>query len=563
MDINNTSEAPDPRTIQEALAADLDLPKVSVDIVRPHIDGFARSLTAEQWGLLAAGKPDNDTRLRLADMLVKVLCNLVDIMSQFFKQDATAERVRDSLDDSIARSFADALGVESVKGPASDHLTDLIVTEVLGSSSQPKPNNAMIRSVCKMLKKCANRICTCYKVKQSRRGGVIQSSDAEVSSTTQSVQEIINDEVTQIIQPIVEDITDSEYHQLQEEFSVDIQCAAEDIAQSVFEYKDVPVVYPTTKSQQQSQKGLKTKICNFFAKMFAKASIFRVFSQVKAKYNTETKASDNDSVKSLLDDAEYVLNTSGKIQMSEDEVCMLKRLEKISKEDILELTGELSDLLYSHITGETAPESFREGSSGTATASEAQAHANIYDDIRRRVVCFLSLMSWWLENQVRSYSERVVQTLMKTEPILMQMQLGPGGEEPDVQPDDVVVDQGDIVETEVSRTCLRLVITTLIKRVWKSVKGDRAFFTDLKSTIQRLVDNTWAQLDYDNINITPGNVQNLDKAIFRHLSKRWGSAMRVLVSMEGGDPDLPKCIAAFCKTYLLKNRSAILRFFSA
>nr|XP_043885497.1 uncharacterized protein LOC122771960 [Solea senegalensis]XP_043885505.1 uncharacterized protein LOC122771960 [Solea senegalensis] len=533
----------------------MELPKVSMDTVRPCVRSCLTGLTTEQWGLLEAGTPDDATRLRLADMLLNVLRCVMDVLSDYLRKGVTMERVRSSLSDSITRCFAEAVGVEMVKGPGPDTMMDWIVTEVVNRASsekpvQPKPTNSVIRSVCRMLKKFAGKMCRCHK-KQSRHSSVQTSSfqaqakrfiDSE-SSMTQSVQSVLSVKMNVIIEPIVEDVENIEYNQLQEQFSRETQTAAEDIAQSFSEYissKDGGSVRSSPKTQQQKNlKGVRAKICNFFARIFAKASICRIFSQVKSKFHGEAKVSDGEEVKSLLADVEPVLQTR------EDALDLIHRLQNLSRDDMLELTGDLSDLLYSHITGDCVPESFREGLPGTA-GSDHHPSAHIYNDIRNRVVCFLSLTSWWLENQVSRYSDKVLLALMENETTAQVPQVTVGAEPRQEEA------TGGTAQDETEQTSIKLLITTLIKKVRKSVRGDKSFFTDVEATVRRLVDKTCAELDGTNVKITPRNAESLVKAIFKDLRKKWGSALGVLVSIETGDKKLPQCIAASCKTHAQK-----------
>lgn len=557
-----------------ALKVSVDLPKVSVENVSPCVKTFLTGLTAEQWSLLETGTPDDSTRLRLADMLLNVFRCVVGVLSDSLQKGVSVDNVRDSLEDSIERSFAEAVGVEVVNGPGSDTVTEWIATEVVALASserpaQPKPTNSLIRSVCRMLKRCAGKMKRCCGGKQSRYSSIQTSpnqtnkdSDAP-SSIKQVVQEVISEELNQIIEPFVEEVEDVTYNQLQEQLYNETDAAAEDIAQSVTEYigskesKESGFFIPSPKAQQQKNlKGVRNKIGNFFAKMFAKASICRIFSQVKTKFSDEAKVDDDESVKSLLEDAEPLLNTIGKTQVTDEEVSLLRRLEKISRDDVLELTGELSDVLYGHITGEMAPEAFREDVPGTSS-SEAQPYARMYADIRQRVICFLSLMNWWLENQVARYSDRVLLALMENETVTTAQVIEGPREEVIPLPTYTEAEQEDAAQT-----CLKLVITTLIKKARKAVQGDRAFFTDLETTIQRLVDDTWAELNGTNVNITPRNAENLAKAIFKDLRRKWSSAVGVLVAVETRDKNLPQCIAASCKAHLLKQRSSFFSIFS-
>ncbi|KAG7524976.1 hypothetical protein JOB18_019969 [Solea senegalensis] len=489
-------------------------------------------------------------------MLVKVLYCFMETVSNSLKRDASVKNVRNIVEDSIARSFAEALGVETVQGPSAEALTDLITKEVVTQAGskrpvQPKPTNSMIRLVCRMLKKFAGKMCCCSK-KQRRHSSVQTSSyhtqakrniDRE-PSITQSVQSVLSVKMNLIIEPIVEDVEKVEYNQLQKQFSRETQTAAEDIAQSFTEYissKDTESVQSSPKSQQQ--EGVRAKICNFFARMFAKASICRIFSQVKTKYHSEANVSDDDAVNSLMVDVEPVLQTGG------DPLGLIHRLQNMTRDDMLKMTSELSDLLYSHFTGDPVPETLKDVPPGAA-GPEIEPSASIYADIRHRVICFLSLMSWWLENQVSRYSDKVL--------ALMENERSAQAEE-DAQREATAAAealQDEAERREVSRTCLRFVVTSLIRKVRKAVKGDRSFFTDLESTIQRMVDETWAQLKGTEVNIIPITVENLDRVVFRDLRKKWDCSWRVLVSMERGDPELLQCVAASCKSHLMKPRSS-------
>ncbi|XP_058496430.1 uncharacterized protein LOC131466876 [Solea solea] len=348
----------------------------SINTIRPLFQSCFERLTADQWHLVASGRPDINTKHILAHMLVKVLGDLSGVWSN---PGVKRNRLHESVNSSVTLSIKETLGIKSVYSPSTDKLTELISTEVEDLVKTPRTQtrittphrlNAMIILLCNILEAMAGKQKKQAKVKQS----IFRRKQTTPRQSTQSVQDIILDEVNQILKPILDDMSRTEYKMLKEEFSADIA----DIARTVTESMR-PQGTGGPKSPQQSHRlvQVNVKICDFFAKMFIRASMCQITSQIKAKFTREAKVTDSESFRSLMVDVEYVLRTTDETTLSAQ-------------------TWQLSTLLYTHVTGQTRQARRR------APVSVPRRHYSMYLDIRGRVIRFLSLFWWWLSNQVIS-----------------------------------------------------------------------------------------------------------------------------------------------------------------
>lgn len=116
--------------------------------------------------------------------------------------------------------------------------------------------------------------------------------------------------------------------------------------------------------------------------------------------------------------------------------------------------------------------------------------------------------------------------------------------------------------TEKAKTSVRILVQQLVSRTLKKSKVPCAF-GDPADVAERLAERTWAEVEGLDFDITPKIFKNLHKAVFKDLSKKWGCAEKVLVSMILGEPAVEKFIAASFKHHLMtpwEQDSAIWRF---
>lgn len=536
-----------------------DLTAKSVQTIRPHIESCVKYLTPDQWRLVELGSSDSNTKHRVAHMLLNILSNVSGVWSKKMKEGVSIERLRDSLNESFACSFAEVLAVESVPAPSTDKLVELIATEIghyvqapvaKARVTPPCKLNAMICSVCKILKTCGGKMKKFYSSvtqSQSRKGAV--SSD----QSAQSVQDIITDKAAQIIEPILDNVADTEYQLLEEVSSLENQCAADDIAQSVsevmcFQEKPDPDVDP----QEQKHKLLgrvKIKICDFFTKSFIKASMCQIVSQVKARFTRQVKLADSESLRFLLAGVESVLLTGGKVGSDGGRVCGLHRLREISPRKALAITGKLSPLLYGHITGDD---------NSVCAASGARPRDGIYRDIQSRVICFLSLVSWWLNNQAPLCSNNALMALTDTDAAATSHLREITTEEFEEKAAPATVGVNPQLDAAAlkgnNRFFLRTVITNLFLNAVTKVEQSLVVVPDLESKIDSLVDEIWSELESTTVAITTRDVDRLRKSIIKALRKSCCSLMGLLVSMESGHSAGLQILITTCfKTHLDKK----------
>lgn len=510
----------------------MELTEESINTVRPHFQSCVERLTADQWRLVASGTPDINTKHRLAHMLVKVLSGLSGIWS---KPGVRREQVQDSVNSSVTLSIKETLGVESVHSPSTDNLTEFIATEIEDCVKTPRTQmrvtppqrlNAMIGSLCNILGSLAGKM----KKRHCKVGqGLYRRQTSRKKA--QSLQDIISDEVNQIISPILDDVSHAEYRMLDEEFSADTQSTADDITQSLTEalYAKENQSF-TSQGQMQELDSVRTKICDFFAKMFIRASMCQIISQVKAKFTSEGKAAHNESLRSLMCGVESVLWTSDG-----------------TKTTLSTQTWELSTLLYGYITAQT-PQTTTED----AAVIVPQRHINLYIDIRSRVICFLSLLSWWLSNQLLLNSVLLALTDTKKIATLQLSEISEISAKKAALLKTCTESVQDTTEPSACKNRLTAVIMKLFNNMHMEVKDGYFSVSDLENKVYPLVDEVWDELrETNNVDIKTKDVDGLYKAILKGLRKNHCTAVSHIES--GNLPGLQKTIVTSCMAHLRKK----------
>ncbi|CAB1422961.1 unnamed protein product [Pleuronectes platessa] len=233
----------------------------------------------------------------------------------------------------------------------------------------------------------------------SSEGGSTASS---VDSVKRLIQDTINDSLT--------DITDhfNEFNDSlspNSSFSPEIDMALDDIIESISEEGTNGKESP--ESNFSNGKGMR-KLNRLFIKNFAAAGTLQIMSQVAKKFNENPKVTSRKAMKSLIASIDAVLLEKEK-PGGGNESSAFQTLEKPPSEKVIVFTKQLSDLIYLHI----APRKNSDMGSGLVKkVCVPTSHRGIYADIQTRVFCFLSLISWWLNNQVNRHTNRVSVALL-------------------------------------------------------------------------------------------------------------------------------------------------------
>lgn len=593
-------------------------PQVLVDGLQPLITDFFARMTAEQWKLFQSGTPDDATMVLLAELLLELITSISKhMLSALKRQDVGSENLQTCLGSTVSQIFDEVLDPEDpVQRVGSKRLTKLMEEEVaeriqsamatsasfeeplLDRVTPPCRLNTMIKHACRMLKALAAKTKNLHKPQPDRKRRrrtisietknsedhleledvvfadtdqspvssvesdtaeeEVSSEDSIVSEKSKAVQEIISKEVQAIIEPLLDEVSDSEYELLQSEASLEIKTAADDIAQLLSaeteSLKATESARPSPRSQQTCKASLKVvrrKIKSFFAKRFAKASIHRIVAQVKTKFNQDSKVEGRESFQSFMARVDSLLVTEDdEKQKDGNEVCVFRRFKNITPSTVLVFTKELSDLLYNHIADEIIPEPI--GKSETyRTVSVPESHANLYADIRNKVTCFLSMMGWWVKTQAGKHSGRVTLALADTESLATS------------QLPEVIVGE-ETAYAEKRKVYVRILVEKLFALTFRKSELSCAF-PHLESIKQRMFEKTWAKVEGATYDITPETFKHLHKDVFKDLCEEWGCAENVLAAMSLGNPIFEKHIASTFKAHLTrpKQHYTISRLFSS
>ncbi|XP_035504518.1 uncharacterized protein LOC118318708 isoform X2 [Scophthalmus maximus] len=565
----------------------MDEPNISADSFRPLVESFFTRMTAEQWSLLKSGKPDDATKVQLAELLLNIISTISTALVKSRGRSRTPvsmESARSNLCDSLAQSFAPGI---STKSEDLDQFTDMVSKEVMtsvqsslscappvGASSEepdpccftePKKLHKMICCVCRVLKTFSAKIKRLFKPQPPRQRRqatpprtrdtedqlnrrITTSSDFDMSSftseesTTSDVssednvdgqngkiyEKIINKEVNGVIEPLMDELSNPDYNMLQSQASVEIKAIAKKIAPLIL--NEHINIFSSPKSG-----GVGKMMENLFAKTFATATILKMLREVQSKFHREDFGfpDDKKEMKTLMADVDSLLDGSG-------DHCMLQTFKRLSRADMLDFTEEFADLFYQHATAARKPDA-------VMTLSVPESDRNMYADIKRLAMYFLSLMSWWMNNQVACYRDRVTLALM--------------GNESSAAPE---ASKGNVMDStkeqaEQQKMIVKVLVDQVVTKIHQMAK---VACTPTTALALHLFENTWAKVQDIDLDIPPKIFRNLDKAVWEDLCKRWACPVLLLVALRLGEPEVGKCIASSIRSRLSKKPSAIYRFFS-
>ncbi|CAB1456286.1 unnamed protein product [Pleuronectes platessa] len=424
---------------------------INAETVRPYFESFFTKLTAEQWERLKSCKPDEATTFMLAELLLNLMTSVSNaIVKRRPRSPVSEDKVRSILGDTLNKSLSPG---STTTSESLDKLTDLVVEEVTEtvnstlsassicvSSEKPIPTRLispakvqqMICYACESLKKngrikqlvkqsrtisseeqepsddpilVSRTSSSSYSSRKSSKSGSSSeggSTASSVDSVKRLVQETINESLT--------DITDffNEFNDslsLNSLFSSEIDLALDEIIESISEESKNGKESPETNFSNGKAMG---KINRLFIKTFAAAGTLQILSKVAKKFHENPKVTSRKAMQSLIASIDAVLLEKEK-PGGGNESSAFETLEKPRSEKVIVFTKQLSDLIYSHI----APGKNSDRGSGLVKkVCVPTSHRGIYADIQTRVFCFLSLISWWLNNQVNRHTNRVSVALM-------------------------------------------------------------------------------------------------------------------------------------------------------
>ena len=583
-------------------------PDIRIDTIRPLIENFFTRTTSEEWDMLKMGKPDNITKVLLAELFIHILKTVSTALLKTREDSVTTvtpEDVRNGLGDTISESFALGGELESVN---LDDLTDLVVQEVtdtINSSLSTSPVNVppeevlltrvtdpgklnqMISIISKMFKAFAGKLNCLYggKLRQGRsrttqsqeqnpaegavsemsfsiietaitsKDGSRLSSTAPRSDECETVEEVILKEVTDITETIFDEILDVE--NIEQNSSVEIINAAEAITKPAIE-ESIKIVTgegnsPNSKKKGSSKKsstGKRRKLKNLFAKTFATAWIFKILTQVKRCFKKKPKVKSKQSINHLMGDIYAQLKTEMKLT-AEGETCVFEKVNNLPPDRVLLFTKEIAGLLYMYVTNQKID--------SKSPLVVPESGMEIYSEILKKVSYFLSIMSWFVNKQVDGHTKRVM-AACRSSPVrseIPQVSDPKNNEKKKNKKKNKNRKADDLTDSQ-KDTYVRILVNQIVTKTHTKTKVALEC-ENVPKMMETLFDNTWAELKYNDLDLITQNLKYLSRNIFKDLCKRWSCPEMLLAAMRMNEPEVGECIATSLKRQL--SRSSICKFF--
>ncbi|CAB1412755.1 unnamed protein product [Pleuronectes platessa] len=215
------------------------------------------------------------------------------------------------------------------------------------------------------------------------------SEETVVSERIKSVEEIIEKEVSQFTDVILDVVPDAEFTLLQSQSRLEIKNAADAIVRFAARTEQTESA-GTSPERIDSADSVKRRIKNFIVETLGKAYIHRIVAKIRARFHPTATAKSKEELEALNASIDDVF-------LSKDDVN-----QNFSSGNNLTLAQELSDLLYIHITPPTY------------NSPVPKSEDPMLSDIWNRVINFLSIMDWVVQNNADDHSNRVAQALMES-----------------------------------------------------------------------------------------------------------------------------------------------------
>lgn len=383
-----------------------------LNIIHPLIRSFLERTTAEQWRSFLSNSADDATKVLLAELILEIIAALsnsvVALMNS--RRPKTEERLMSELELSLPQTFSEALGIpDEVDNVSLKSLTGVIHEEVkynlmsggkAGITKRLTPVarlNAMTDQLTRLFHKFSDKIKTFIAPRPSK-SKTVTSEGSKKSSSSQAIGQI-NDVLSDIIHPLLEDVPNSE--ELLKEVSWEIQEVAN---------KTVCKICGVRSRKSSAFKNIRKKIQSLLSKYFAKVCLMRTLTHLKKKHSQETSAL-GDSVESILNSLTSQLMEYNRDQKTESEDSFLLMFKDLHDDKVLVFSQELSDLIYRHALPEPLPRSLLRSSfeqNSFAFASKSKVHADVWS----KTWIFMVLMNWFLTTQMNSLTDRLTLLLV-------------------------------------------------------------------------------------------------------------------------------------------------------
>lgn len=567
-----------------------------VDALRSLLQSFFAKITVDQWKSLVSGSPDNATKILVAELILNLVSTVTQSVLTVLRSlnvPEPEEAALSHLGESFPQSFSEALGVpEQVDSGCWRGLTRMIQEEaqenlslVLSSPAQtnqriisPSKLDIMVCHTIKLFKKYESKMNTLFSLRRSKHREEDVTKQEEVEdlelvdpdecessggpekiSSVESIQNNIQKVLSDIITPLLDDVSDSEYKKLQSETSLEIQSVAEEVATLLCE-----------KKKKQPFKAVRKKMKSLFGRCFLKVWLCRVLAQVKKKHPQDIRAESCESVDSIIEGLSSQLLLGEPEESGRENIWMA--FKHLPSDKVLVFTQELSNLIFGHTFSGPVPDSVLESQSEKKWPVP-QSHAEIYMDIRREAWICVVIMNWFLETEAQRLSE--------------QVNLPDPDTKPDYRVEELIADasprrrtvgvsqqgSGENAATEreeehedvalqINKTYVKCLVGKVVFHMCVEAK---VMLENRYRLINEVFKKVWAEVQGEPLYITTETFKNLDKKIHQSLCRpfKCGEPLCLITAV---DPVMVDLIISLIRKQLMmppKELNSVHRFFSS
>ncbi|KAM7397899.1 hypothetical protein PAMA_005979 [Pampus argenteus] len=366
--------------------------------------------------------------------------------------------------------------------------------------------------------------------------------------------------------PLLKDIEESDYKQLQSESSEKITTLAKEIAKSMEEDEDIEHL-----GEQSSQKPtvplekVSKKIRTFFAKYHAKISLHRMITQLWWQKTQAAKHS-----RRLTQALQEAQSTSHVGLLSPDTEaqngivhCLFKIEEE--EEDRVKMEMENIKLLVEMLVFEVYSKAKVKLTTMQINNIVKRLFERIWAEFKGKK---LRLTSEMLEPFNKAMFNFLVKNWWSAANILVMMML----EEPVI--DDYIAscfsvclliqpDTWSTTEEDIKRMHIMFLVQKFVTRVYNKAKVQWTMQAETIDIIKRLFNKIWAKVEGLELRITAETLMSLDKSVLKDLVKQWdASCLHIVMNLEEASID-DFIVSSFYSRLMgpAKKRSIISKWF--
>lgn len=391
-------------------------------VVKPLVKAFIEKMTVDQWRSLVSPSPDHASIILLAELILDIIHDVSDFLLNNIRcgRVPNGEDTMNTLHTELLETFSESLGLEDQAEDASvsslahgiQKETEGIVTSAITEECtkeytyiiQPDRLNAIINTTIELFRKFGYKIkaveqcCKSWFQKKDEdteplpastdmEGEPLDSRDTLCSpqDTSESVQEEIRKNWSDISSTLLDDITVGQFKKLESESSKEIHSVLSEIDAIL------------SKKRKQPFQALRNKLKSFFGMSFLRVWLCRLLANVKKRHPKDTREESLEVVDSIIESLTPEFENMSHREVGNEHVIAI--FQQTSRHNVLHLTRGLTDFIYHNVfVGDTS------GSKGVSTP---RRRYNLYYDIWKQSMICISIMKWFTRAQTKKLCKRL------------------------------------------------------------------------------------------------------------------------------------------------------------